>query len=126
MRGQLRFQVEICQRLRRLIALIFLSLDLENQDWLIIARFLRLGKGKLWTRTSILMLHPDALSVPALTQNETSFLLSQNDLGHYILGTGVEPCRTTFWICGGHYSVSAPQLFVIVPARPHADQCLDF
>ena len=43
-------------RVRRSIALIFPSLDLENQDWLIIALFLRLVKGKLWTRTSILML----------------------------------------------------------------------
>ena len=71
-------------------------------------------------------LHPDFLGVPTQTQNETSFLFSQNDLGHYVLGIGVELCQTTFWICGGHYSVTAPQLFVILPARAHADQCLDF
>ena len=63
-------------------------------------------------------LHPDSLGVPAQTlQTRPHFCFRPHDLIHYVSGIGVELCRTTFWICGGHSSVSAPQLFVIVRVR---------
>ena len=79
---------------------------MENQDWLSIF----LGEPGLANYCSFSPfgefetldpdLHPDFLGVQAQTHNETSFLFSQNDLGHYVLGIGVELCRTTFCVRG--------------------------
>ena len=50
------------------------------------------GKRKLWTRTSILMLW-----ACRRRQNETSFLFSPRDLGHYVSSIGVASYLLGVW-----------------------------
>ena len=115
--------------MRRSIELIFLALDLENQDWLIIALFLRLVKGKPWTRTSSLVVwacHWRRKTRPRFCFRRMILVITfweyMTRLSALVWSL-VEPLSV---FAADIYSVSAPQLVVVVLARAHAPQGLDF